>query len=128
MKLPRLLLFPLGFLLPVLVRLPGGRGWLGQYAFGPGGILFFSVFHAIPLAALFGLTFAYRTRAAWLLPAVAGLGYLGWEHARLDLAADAQAAIALVFLPIYALAPVGLGAAAGFALDRVLARDKAPPA
>lgn len=128
MKLARFLLFPLGFLLPLLVRFPGGGDWVRQYAFGLGGTLFFSAFHAIPLAALFGLTFAYTNCVAWLLSAVAGFGYLGWEHARLDLSVDAQAALALVFIPIYALAPVGLGAVAGFALDRFLTHRKAPPA
>jgi len=40
----------------------------------------------------------------------------------LDLRADAQASLALVFLPIYALLSIAVGGVLGYLLDRFLRR------
>jgi hypothetical protein len=57
---------------------------------------------------------------AYIFPSLFGFGFLAWAHYSLDLAADAQAAIALVFIPIYALLPIGIGGAIGYVVDRRL--------
>jgi hypothetical protein len=121
MKLFRCLLVVFGFALPYLARLPRGAAWLQQYTHlsGLAGFLFLSAFNAIPVIAMLALTFVYRKRSSALFPAAAGFAFLGWHHAQLDLSADAQAAIALIFIPIYALAPIALGAGLGFLFDRL---------
>ena len=126
MKLVRCLLVVVGFALPYLARLPRGAAWLQQYTHlsGLSGFLFLSAFNAIPVIAMLALTFVYRKRSSALFPAAAGFAFLGWHHAQLDLSADAQAAIALIFIPIYALAPIALGAGLGFLFDRFCTRHE----
>lgn len=117
----RWLVVLVGTALPYLARLPGGIDWLRQYTdAGLGGALFLGGFNAIAWGAILAASVLYRHAAAVLAPAVAGFGFLAWAHATLDLAADAQAAIALVFLPLYALLPIAIGAAVGYAIDRHL--------
>lgn len=110
----------LGVALPYLARLPGGAAWLAQYMRpGLGGALFLEAFNAIASSSIVGLSFLYHRRArAVLAPTLAGFGFLAWCHARLDLTADAQAAVALVFIPIYALVPISMGGVVGFLIDR----------
>jgi hypothetical protein len=110
-----------GILLPYVVRIPGGSAWVRQYtAAGLGGFLFFEAFNAIAWGSLIGLSFLIRRPLLLLVPCGLGFGYLAWAHATLDLAADAQAAIALVFIPFYALRPIAIGGVVGFVLDRVV--------
>lgn len=75
---------------------------------------------AVLLASL-----AYRRALPVLVPAVAGMVFLASAYARVDLAADPQAALALVFIPMYALVPIGLGALLGLGWDQALARRSA---
>ena len=64
-----------------------------------------------------------RTTGALVL---AGLVALAGAHAALDLRADAQSAIALVFIPIYALLPIAIGGVVGWWVDRRLRARGAP--
>ncbi len=117
----RWLVVATGVALPYLARLPGGLDWLRQYTdAGLGGALLLGGFNAIAWGAIVGISLAYRHARSLLAPALAGFGALAWAHATLDLRADAQAAIALVFLPIYALLPIAIGGAVGYAIDRRL--------
>jgi hypothetical protein len=119
----RLLVVLVGLVLPYLARLPGGFAWLAQYtATGPGGWLLLGGFNAIAWGTLLAISFAYRHPVSLLAPALAGFGFLAWAHATLDLQSDAQAPVALVFLPIYALAPILLGGLVGYFVDRRLRR------
>ena len=62
-------------------------------------------------------------------PCGLGFVFLAWAHYTLDLAADAQASIALIFIPIYSLVPTGVGALIGLVIDRSVRRadpDQAP--
>lgn len=113
----------IGLVLPYAARLPRGVDWLRQYTdAGLGGCLFLSGFNAIALAALLAVSFCYRRPVSLLAPCIMGLGFLAWAHASLDLRADAQSAIALAFIPLYALVPIALGGVAGYAVDRRLRR------
>ena len=117
----RWLVVLVGIALPYLARLPGGVDWLRQYTdAGLDGALLLGGFNAIAWGAVLGISFAYRHAASVLAPAVAGFGALAWAHATLDLASDAQAPIALVFLPVYALLPIAIGGVVGYAIDRRL--------
>lgn len=110
-----------GLVLPYLARLPGGLDWLAQYtAGGLGGALLLSGFNAIAWGAIVAISVAYRHAASVLAPALAGFVPLAWAHASLDLASDAQAAIALVFIPVYALLPIAVGGVVGGVIDRRL--------
>jgi hypothetical protein len=117
----RFIVVLVGVLLPYAARLPRGIGWLWQYTdTTPGGWLFLTAFNAIAWGAILAISFVYRRPASLIAPCLLGFGFLAWAHAALDLRADAQAAIALVFIPIYALVPIAIGGAIGYVLDRRL--------
>ncbi|MEB2185436.1 hypothetical protein VDS18_05890 [Xanthomonas campestris pv. campestris] len=121
MRTARLLVVLVGVLLPYAARLPAGMSWLRQYSeTSLGGWLFFGAFNAIAWGALLAISFAYRRPVALLLPCIFGFGPLAWAHNTLDLRADAQSAVALVFIPIYALLPIAIGGVLGYLLDRRL--------
>ncbi|MGH8320711.1 MAG: hypothetical protein ACRESI_02025 [Gammaproteobacteria bacterium] len=109
----------IGILLPYLSRLPHGIPWLEQYTdTGIGGFLFFGAFNAIAWISIVAISFLYRRPASLLAPCLLGFGYLAWAHYSLDLASDAQAAIALIFIPIYSLLPIVIGGVIGYVFDR----------
>ena len=97
-----------GVALPYLARLPGcvvkGWGWLLQYV-EPGllGAVFLGGFNLVAVGTAVGATLLFHKRNLWLLPVLAGYGFLFYAHGTLDLASDAQAGVALVFIPIYSL-------------------------
>ncbi|MFO3706717.1 hypothetical protein ACI6Q5_17475 [Xanthomonas codiaei] len=123
----RVLLVLIGLVLPYAARLPGGMDWLGQYTdTGVGGWLLLGGFNAIAWGALLGISFLYRRPIALLVPCLIGFGALAWAHASLDLRADAQSALALIFIPIYALLPIAIGGVLGYLLDRRLRRSATP--
>ncbi|MGY4530926.1 hypothetical protein ACVW0Y_000029 [Pseudomonas sp. TE3786] len=108
-------------LVPYLARLPGGMEWLAQYTNADiRGWLLLQAFNAIAWGSILAISLAYRRPAALLAPALLGFGYLAWAHYSLDLAGDAQAAVGIVFIPIYALLPIVIGGIAGYGVDRRL--------
>lgn len=122
----RLAIVLIGILLPYAARLPAGIAWLKQYTdAGLNGFLFLSAFNAIAWGAILAISFLYRRSLSMAVPAVLGFGFLAWAHYTLDLNADAQAPVALVFIPIYALLPIAVGGVAGYVLDRRLRRRSA---
>jgi hypothetical protein len=122
----RMLVVLIGLVLPYAVRLPSGLDWLAQYtATGAAGWLLLGGFNAIAWGAILLASLAYRHPASLLAPALCGFAFLAWAHATLDLQADAQSPLGLVFIPIYALVPIALGAGIGYAVDRRL-RARAP--
>lgn len=123
MRNTRIVVVVIGVLLPFVARLPGGLDWVGQYLQGGVGLLLFvSGFNAIAWGAILACSLAYRCPVSLMLPAALGFAYLAWGHYEVDLRADAQASLALVFLPIYALVPIAIGGALGYLLDRFLRR------
>lgn len=75
-------------------------------------------FNAIAWGAVLWLAFIYRYASSILAPAIPGFGFLAFAHYGLDLSSDAQAAIALLFIPVYALVPIGIGGVVGYLIDR----------
>lgn len=119
MRKARLLVMLVGILLPYAARLPRGIGWLQQYTDnGIGAGLFLGAFNTIAWGAIIAVSFLYKRPSSLWAPVLLGFGFLAFAHYSLDLAADAQAAIALVFIPIYALVPIAIGAIVGYFMDR----------
>ena len=117
MSRARVAIAAIGILLPYLARIPGtlsrGSSWLTSYAGGGiGGLLLLGGFNAITWGTLIGLSYLVRKPSPLIVPSAAGFGFLAYAHAHLDLASDAQAAVALVFIPIYGLPFVLFGFAA----------------
>lgn len=125
MSKARFLIVVFGILVPYLARLPGGSAWLVQYT--NGGLLswlLIGAFNAIAWGCLVALSFKYARPVALLVPCIFGFSFLAWAHSTVDLSADAQAAIALVIIPVYALVPIGIGGALGYIVDRILRRKE----
>ena len=126
MRRARIIVALVGVFLPYAVRLPRGIAWLEQYIdVSIGGYLFFGAFNAIAWGAIIGLSFLYERAESVIAPSIFGFGFLAWAHSSLDLAADAQSAIALVLIPIYGLLPIAIGGAIGDVFDRRLRRRDA---
>lgn len=123
MKQARWAIALVGILLPYLARVPGGTAWLDQYlSAGVPGFLLISTFNAIAWGSILLLSLLYRHVSSLVCPVVSGFGFLAVVHGTLDLAADAQAGVALVFIPFYALAFIAVGGALGYGYDRWLRR------
>ncbi|GLK89290.1 hypothetical protein [Pseudomonas turukhanskensis] len=121
MRRARLTVFFVGLLLPYAARLPGGVVWLTAYTnAGVGGWLLLNAFNAIAWGSILAISFLYRRPAYLLAPSLPGFGYLAWAHYTLDLAADAQASLGIIFIPIHALLPILVGGGVGYVLDRRL--------
>lgn len=119
MRKARVIVMLVGILLPYAARVPRGIGWLAQYTDnGVGAALFLSAFNAIAWGAIILVSLLYKRASSVWAPALLGFGFVAFAHYSLDLAADAQAAIALVFIPIYALVPIAIGAIIGYFMDR----------
>lgn len=119
----RLAIAIFGIVLPYVSRLPGvfirGPDWLWSYfGDGMGLTLLLGGFNAISWGAILAASYTYRNpHAAWF-PAVLGFAFPAFAHAFLDLSSDAQAAIALVLIPILSLPLVFAGWLAGRWFDR----------
>lgn len=121
MKTLRIAITVVGILLPYAARIPRGSEWLQQYTdTSVAGFLFFGAFNAIAWGALLGASSLFRHPRPMLLPCLLGFGFLAWAHYNLDLAADAQAAIALVLIPIFAVVPIAIGVGLGWIGERLL--------
>ena len=118
-----------GISLPYLARVPGsltrGPDWLDSYLeMGVGGFVFFGSLNAFCWGAVLAFTLSYRHATTALFPAVLGFAFPACAHATLDLSSDAQAAIALIFIPIYSLPLVAAGGLIGLAVEWVRRRRR----
>lgn len=132
MTLARWLIVLVGILLPYAARIPGiyshGLSWLTSYVGGWQAVVFFGSFNAICWVSILIATIPYRdVRSVWF-PSLLGFGALAVGHAVIDLSADAQAAIGLIFIPIYSLPFVFVGGLIGLAFDRCVFRETAAEA
>jgi len=119
----RLLVVVTGVALPYMARWPGviikGPEWFGQYLQGGmGGMILLGFFNALCWGGVLLGSLCYRhPRSVWF-PLALGFALPAYGHATVDLSADAQAAVALVFIPIYSLPLVLLGWLLGLWYDR----------
>ena len=124
MRGARFVVVAVGLALPYVARLPRGVEWVRQYTDTDlRGWLFTEAFNAIAWGAILAISFMYRRPTSLIAPCLIGFGFLAWAHNTLDLRADAQAAIALIFIPIYALVPIGIGGIIGLIVDLRLRRQ-----
>jgi len=114
----RVLVVVVGLLVPYLARVPGGTQWLAPYLH-PGwqGTLLLAALGAVTWVPILGFSLGYRRPVSLVLPCVLGFGFLAWAHGTLDLTADAQSALALLFIPIYSLLPVLIGCIVSLVTD-----------
>ena len=95
-------------LIPYACRLYRGMDWAAQYLPDEGhrffGLLFFGGFASLPALPLI-VTFWLRKHlpVTFIVSLIASTGLLVFWHHGYDLASDAQAAIGLVFIPVYTL-------------------------
>lgn len=111
-----------GILLPYFARLPGlpfrGAAWLTDYlGDGPASFLFFNGVNVCVWGTILIGSLALRSLPAIALFATIGLAYPFYQHMRLDLRADAQAAIGLMFIPIYSVPCLLAGWVLGLLVD-----------
>ena len=110
MKRARLNVAIVGVFLPNFIRLLRGTDWLRQYLEnGVFGFLFLEAFEAIAWGSIILLSFKLRRPATILFPAIPTFALIAFSHLMLDLSSDAQAAVALVWIPIYSLPLVLIG-------------------
>lgn len=126
MSKARFMLMVVGIFLPYLARLPRGSEWLQQYTdAGLGGWLLIGALNAIAWGTILAISFKYERPVSLVSPCLLGFGYLAWAHGTLDLSTNANAPIALVIIPVYALVPIAIGGGIGYVVDRMLRRNKA---
>lgn len=103
-------------LVPYVCRLWRGLDWAAQYLPDKGhlisGLLFFGTFASLPAIPLIA-TYLRRRRnpITFVIAVIVVTVLLSYWHHNYDLASDAQAAIGLVFFPIYAAVITGVSAA-----------------
>lgn len=102
-------------LLPYACRLYRGIDWAVQYfpdhAHFLSGMLFFGGFASLPALPLIAVFWLRKwLPATFAVACLVATGLLAAWHHNYDLAADAQAAIGLVFIPIYVALLTGLAA------------------
>jgi hypothetical protein len=116
-------------ILPLLSRLPRGMDWVAQYFPDKGhvliGILFFGGCALVPAVVVLVAFLVSRGPRYWpgSLAAVAAWGLLVYFHHDNDLAADAQSALTLIFIPLYAAA-IAAGAGALGVVVQALAKKR----
>ena len=112
--------------MPFISRIPRGSAWVAQYLPDEGNFvseaIFFGGFAVILAVVVF--CSALLARAPYYLPVVASIMttaiLLGLWHHDNDLTADAQAAISLVFIPIYAAGAALITSLSGFGLQEAI--------
>ncbi len=113
----------LGILMPYLARLPGipehGWSWLISY-FGDNWMapLFFGAFNAVCWVPVIIGSKLYKQPSSIWYPAVGALASSAVMHATVDLAADAQAALALLVIPFLTLPFSATGWIIGYLVER----------
>ena len=125
MRGARRLVIVVGVLLPYVVRVPRGAGWVAQYLNGLDSFLVINGFNAIAWGAILLAGIFYRRPSTLLYPAVPGFGLLASTHFMLDRNSDALASLAWVFFPVFALIPIAVGAAVGYVVERRAKRYEA---
>lgn len=112
-------------LLPYLSRLPHGAEWVKQYLPDEGffipGLFFFHSFYSMPAVILIISVYSSKRYAIPFITTFLVLTlitvYLNHDY---DLAADAQAAIGLIFIPMIEAFFAALALAAGYGIQHLM--------
>lgn len=117
-------------ILPLLSRLPRGMDWVAQYYPDKGyvliAILFFGGCALVPAIVVLVAFLVSRGPRYWpgLFASLAAWGLLVYFHHDNDLAADAQSALTLIFIPLFAAAIAAVAALLGWILQFVAGRSR----
>lgn len=119
----------LGILLPYAARIPlalvRGEAWLAQLWSAPvPAHLFLGLFNAITWGGVLLAARTHRHESAAAFPALFGFSFAAFAYGSLDLTSSSTAAVAVVFIPLWSLPFVLVGAFAGRWWDRRLTREE----
>ena len=119
----------LALLLPYVARLPVVpiRGWAWLYDYFPGtpGIYLFSLFNAAPGIAWYALArMGKKIPLAFWTSIGGGAGFLLWAHGAMDISISSTAAIALLFIPFYAIGVLVLSWLIGIAAHYTVSDER----
>ncbi|MCX5846156.1 MAG: hypothetical protein NTW12_07335 [Deltaproteobacteria bacterium] len=119
----------IGLLTPFIARLPSVpvRGWEWFIDYFPGltGLLFFSAFNIIPSAAWYAIgKGSKRAPLAFWFSVAGGVGFLLWAHGSVNLSSSSTAAIALLFIPVYAVGTILVSFALGLIVHALVKVDR----
>ena len=118
-------------ILPLLSRLPRGMDWVAQYYPDKGyvliAILFFGGCALVPALVVLVAFLVSLGPRYWpgLFAAVTAWALLIYWHHDNDLAADAQSALTLIFIPLYAAAIAAVAALLGWIVQFVAGKNRA---
>jgi len=119
----------IGLLTPFIARLPSVpvRGWEWFIDYFPGltGLLFFSAFNILPSAAWYAIgKRSKKAPLAFWFSVAGGIGFLLWAHGSLNLSSSSTAAIALLFIPVYAVGTILVSLALGLIVHALVKVDR----
>ena len=119
----RTLIVLAGIATPYLAAIGRPTYWMDD---GLGVHLFIAAGNAAWWSIALAFSFGYRRPILAFLPATAGGAVAAFGYRALDLSADAQAAIGLLFIPAYAAAAVLIVGCPALGLDRLLGKPSGP--
>jgi hypothetical protein len=90
------------------------------------GMLVLGAFNSIAVAAAAFATVLFPKKHLWAIPVGAGYGFVALMHGTLDLSSDAQAAVALVFIPVYSVFFFVIGGGFAFMIQAGLTDEPKP--
>jgi hypothetical protein len=115
----KILVACIGILLPYLSRLPMGLDWFMSYiAPNIDGYLLIGIPNALSWGLIIALSRYYKKSTTIIYPALLGFSYVAWGHYTLDLSADAQAAIHILFIPIHSIPFILTGWVIGLIIEK----------
>lgn len=119
-------------LVPYVCRMPRGVRWVKQYLPDEGhlvdGLLFIVTWASLPAIPLI-VAFVLRKRlpATYAVCVMGATALLVYWHHDYDMAADAQAALGLIFIPIYVLGLTTAIGAVSAAVELIIRRSRRSP-
>jgi hypothetical protein len=115
----KILVACIGIVLPYLSRMPMGLDWFMSYVdTGISGYLLIGITNAISWGLIIALSQNYKKSTTIIYPALLGFSYVAWGHLTLDLSADAQAAVGILFIPIYSIPFILTGWVIGLIIEK----------
>ena len=118
-----IVVFLVGLILPFASRLVMGLDWAMAYMRTFGAALLIGAFNMIPVVVLVTIGTKAKKIFDYWCGVIACYGFLFIFHASLDLSSDAQASIALLFIPIYSIPVIYIGMGIGALLRKTILQE-----
>jgi hypothetical protein len=119
----------LALFVPFSARIVGvpahGWGWFTDYASGVKSLLFLSAFNVVPALALFvaGKMSKHAPLGYWFAVA-AFVAFALWTHGAVNLRSSSTAAVALLFIPVYAAVVSVVGWGVGMFVHMIVRNER----